>query len=223
MKPQPASSRDLKGQVMKLFYAAGTCSLSPHIVAREAQIAIDLERVDIHKTPHLTQSGVDLRTVSGNQYVPVLELDDGSLLSEGAAIVQYLADLNPASGLAPQAGTMERLRLQSWLNFVATELHKTYSPWLFHPEVGPQAQAFARSRIAERLLYVDEHLAGHGPHLLGERFTVADAYLFTIVNWSAAAAVSLAAFAELRAYMSRIGGRPRVREAMQAEGLKVAA
>ena len=208
---------------MKLYYAAGTCSLAAHIVAREAGIAVDLEHVDIRKSPHLTQSGTDFSRVNANRYVPALALDDGSVLTEGAAIVQYLADLKPDSGLAPRAGTPERVRLQSWLNFVATELHKMYSPWLFHPEVGAEAQAFARRKIAERLGFVDRHLAGENVScLMGEGFTAADAYLFTIVSWSPAANVDLSGFADLRAFMGRAGARPKVREAMQAEGLKAA-
>ncbi len=208
---------------MKLYYATGTCSLSPHIVALEAGIPLELERVDIAKSPHVTGTGVDFTTINPNGYVPALLLDDGSLLTEGAAIVQHLADLKPEAGLAPPAGTPERYRLQSWLNFVATELHKMYSPWLFHPEYGNQAQDVARRIIARRLAFVDNHLASSGPFLTGDRFTIADAYLFTIVGWSAFAKVDLSGFPHLRAFMERVGARPRVREAMQAEGMKVAA
>ncbi|MCA0277285.1 MAG: glutathione transferase GstA [Proteobacteria bacterium] len=207
---------------MKLYYATGTCSLSPHIVTLEAGIPLDIERVDIFKSPHVTGTGRDFTKVNPNGYVPALELDDGTLLTEGAAIVQYLADLRPASKLAPAAGTRERYRLQSWLNFVASELHKMYSPWLFHPEYGAQAQEVARGKIAERLAYVENHL-GNGPYLMGETFTVADAYLFTIVGWSAFAKVDLSTFPRLRAYMDRIGARPKVQEAMLAEGMKLAA
>ncbi|MEJ6782910.1 glutathione transferase GstA [Aminobacter sp. Piv2-1] len=208
---------------MKLYYATGTCSLSPHIVALEAGIPLDIERVDIFRQPHVTGAGRDFTKVNPNGYVPALELDDGSLLTEGAAIVQYLADLRPASQLAPAAGTRERYQLQSWLNFIATELHKMYSPWLFHPEYGIQAQEVARGKIAERLAYVERHLEGSGPWLMGETFTVADAYLFTIVGWSGYAKVDLSAFPHLRAYMDRVGVRPKVREAMSAEGMKLAA
>jgi glutathione S-transferase len=208
---------------MKLYYSAGACSLSPHIVAVEAGIALELERVSITKTPHTTGSGTDFSAVNPNGYVPVLELDDGTLLTEGPAIVQYLADMKPESGLAPPAGTMARVHLQAWLNFIATELHKMYSPWLFHDEYGAQAQAVARSKIAERLRHVETHLAAGGPFLAGEAFTVADAYLFTIVNWSRLVNVDLSAFPNLRAYLERVGRRPAVREAMQAEGLKVPA
>ncbi len=160
---------------MKLYYFAGTCSLAAHIVAREAGIALDLERVDIHKTPHMTASGANFSQINSKGYVPALQLDDGSLLSEGAVIVQYLADLNPESGLIPPVGTMERYRAQSWLNFIATELHKLYSPWLFHPEYGETIQHIVRDKIAGRLALVENHLTEQGPYLTGEQFTAADA------------------------------------------------
>ena len=209
-------------EAMKLYYAPGTCSLSPHIVAKEAGLALDLERVDIQKTPHVTETGAQFSPVSPNGYVPVLQLDDGSVLTEGVAIVQYLADLRPESGLAPRAGTRDRVELQSWLNFIATELHKMFSPWLFHPEYGSQAQDAARRKIAERLAFVDHRLASGGPFLLGERFTAADAYLFTIAGWSRFTRVDLSAFPNLRAFMDRVADRPAVREAMRDEGVKAA-
>ena len=205
---------------MKLYYATGTCSLSPHIVASEAGIALDLERVDIRKSPHVTETGVVFGTVNPNHYVPALQLEDGSVLTEGVAIVQLLADLAPDSGLAPPAGTTERYRLQSWLTFIATELHKMYSPWLFHPEYGAQAQDAAREKIGQRLAFVEAHLAAAGPFLMGERFTAADAYLFTIVGWSGFARVALTAFPHLRGFMERVGARPAVRRAMAAQGMK---
>jgi glutathione S-transferase len=208
---------------MKLYYSPGACSLSPHIVAVEAGIALELVRVNLGRTPHTTASGGDFSSVNPNGYVPVLELDDGQWLTEGPAIVQYLADLKPESALAPAAGTLARARLQSWLNFIGTELHKMYSPWLFHAEYGEQAQTVARGKIAERLGFVDRHLAAAGPFLAGESFSVADAYLFTAVSWSKLVNVDLSAFDALRAYLERVGARPAVREAMQAEGLKVQA
>lgn len=208
---------------MKLYYATGTCSLSPHIVALEAGIELDLEKVNLAKTPHPTETGVDFTTINLNGYVPALELDDGSVLTEGAAIVQYLADLKPGSQLMQPAGSDERYREQSWLNFIASELHKMYSPWLFHSEYGSQAQDVARNMLARRLAFVENHLAESGPYLAGERFSAADAYLFTIVGWSAFTKVDLTAFPKLRAFMDRVGARPKVREAMQAEGMKIAA
>ncbi|WP_086998980.1 glutathione transferase GstA [Rhizobium sullae] len=208
---------------MKLYYAPGTCALSPHIVALEAGIPIELERVDIRKTPHLTKAGVDFAVINPNLYVPALELDDGSVLTEGTAIVQLIADLKPDAGLVPAFGSPERYRLQSWLNFIATELHKVYSPWLFHSEYGTQAQDVARTKITERLEFAEDHLARSGPFLMGDRFSAADAYLFTIVGWSEFAKIDLAAFPHLRDFMSRVGARPAVRAAMAAEGMKVAA
>ncbi len=208
---------------MKLYYATGTCSLSPHIVALEAGIELDLEKVNLAKTPHPTETGVDFTTINPNGYVPALELDDGSVLTEGAAIVQYLADLKPGSQLMQPAGSDERYREQSWLNFIASELHKMYSPWLFHSEYGSQAQDAARNMLARRLAFVENHLAESGPYLAGERFSAADAYLFTIVGWSTFTKVDLTAFPKLRAFMDRVGARPKVREAMQAEGMKIAA
>jgi glutathione S-transferase len=206
---------------VKLYYATGTCSLSPHIVALEAGIPLALERVDLRSTPRVTETGADFTAINPNRYVPALQLDDGSVLTEGAAIVLYLADLRPDSGLAPAIGSPERHRLQSWLVFIATELHKMYSPWLFHPEYGAQAQDVARQKVAERLAYVEQRLAEDGPFLMGERFTAADAYLFTVVGWSRVAKVDLAPFPQLRAFLERVGGRPHVRAAMEAEGMPV--
>jgi glutathione S-transferase len=202
---------------MKLYFASGACSLSPHIVAREAGIPLTLERVDIRRTPHRTSSGVDFSRVSPNGYVPALELEDGSLLTEGTAILQFLADRNPAAGLMPAHGTIDRYRAQSWLNFVATELHKMYSPWLFHPEYGEQAQDVARARIATRLRTVEAHLATSGPYMTGDRFGAVDAYLFTVVGWSGYAKVDLADLPCLRGFMQRVEARPAVREALEAE------
>lgn len=208
---------------MKLFYASGTCSLFPHIVAIEAGIPLDQERVDIGKMPRVTATGRDYATINPHLYVPALELDDGSVLTEGVAIAQYLADLEPEAGLIPAAGTRERYDVLSWLNFIASELHKSYSPWLFHPEYGAAAQDVARARIATRLAVVEKHLDDGRAYLTGGQFGVADAYLFTIVSWSPYARVDLAAFPNIRAFLDRVGRRPAVRQAMQAEGMKVAA
>lgn len=207
---------------MKLYYAPGTCSLSPHIVAREAGLPLELERVDIRTQPHRTASGADYTRINPKGYVPALELESGEVLTEGAAIVQYLADRAPGARLAPPAGTPERYRLQEWLNFVASELHKMFSPWLFHPEHGERAQAAARERIAGRFAYLDRHLAGR-TYLLGEQFSAADAYCFTIVRWAPLVQVPLAPYEHLQAYMRRIEARPHVREALRSEGLALAA
>lgn len=202
---------------MKLYYATGTCSLSPHIVAIEAGISLELERVDIRKIPRITETGADYARINPNLYVPALALDDGTILLEGTAIVQYLADLAPASELAPPAGTMARVQLQSWLGFIATELHKVFSPWLFHPEYGAQAQDVARSRLAARLDYVERQLGDGRQYLLGNTFTVADAYLYTVLSWSEVAKVDLGAFPQVRALLASIGDRPAVREAIRCE------
>lgn len=207
---------------MKLYYAPGACSLAPHIVAREAGFALDLERVDIGRHPHRTETGADFATINPKGYVPALRLDDGELLTEGVAIMQYLGDLAPHSGLVPPAGTVERYRLQEWLNFIGSELHKMFSPWLFHPEHGAQAQQAARDKIADRLAFVDAHLAEHS-YLLGDRFTVADAYAFTVIGWARLTGVGLAPFAHLKRYLERIAARPKVQEALRAEGLLKAA
>jgi len=206
---------------MKLYYAPATCSLSPHIVAREADLPIDLERVDIGKVPHRTEGGADFGAVNPKGYVPVLALDDGQLLTEGVAIVQFLADLAPQSRLAPAAGTIERYRLQEWLTFISSELHKMFSPWLFHPEHGALAANAARTKIAQRLAYIDAHLATHNC-LLGETFTVADAYAFTIIGWAKPAHIDVAPYPHLTNYMARIAARPKVQEALHAEGLRQA-
>jgi glutathione S-transferase len=211
----------LKGHAVKLYYATGTCSLSPHIVALEAGIALDLERVDLRATPRVTETGADFAAINPHRYVPALQLDDGSVLTEGAAIALYLADLKPDSGIAPTLGSPDRARLHAWLVFIATELHKMYSPWLFHPEYGAQAQDVARLKIAERLAFVERHLAESGPFLMGARFTAADAYLFTVVGWSRVTKVDLSAFSQLRAFLERVGARPHVRAAMEAEGMPV--
>src|SRR6266446_4720551 len=207
---------------MKLYYAPGACSLSPHIVAREAGLTLDLERVDIGKHPHRTETGVDFAAINPKGYVPALRLDDGQLLTEGAVIVQYLADLAPGSGLAPAAGTLERYRLQEWLAFISSELHKMFSPSLFHPEHGELAERAARAKIAERFAILDAHLAAR-PYLLGDKFTVADAYAFAIVGWPRPTRIDLALFPNLNRFMERVATRPRVREAMRAEGLVTAA
>ena len=203
---------------MKLYYAPGACSLAPHIAASEAGILLELERVDLSKQPHRTATGEDFTSINPKGYVPALRLDDGALLTEGVAILQYLADLKPEAGLAPAPGTLARYRLQEWLTFVSSELHKMFSPWLFHPEYGDQAAEVARSKIGERFAQLDGHLAGRA-YLLGDSFTIADAYAFTIVSWSRVKQISLKPYPNLAAYIERIAARPKVREAMQAEGL----
>ena len=200
---------------MKLYYASGACSLSPHIVAREAGIAIDTVKVDL--TTKKTEDGQDFLLLNPKGYVPALCLDNGQILTEGPAIVQYLADQKPASRLAPSAGTMERYRLQEWLSFLGTELHKSFSP-LFNQASADDAKRAAKENITKRFTYLDQKLAG-SKYLMGETFTVADAYAFTIVNWANLVGIDLKPYPNLSAYLGRIGARPKVQEALKAEGL----
>lgn len=199
---------------MKLYYSPGACSLSPHIVLRETGQPFELERVDLKAGR--TASGADFRRINPKGYVPALELDDGALLTEGPAIVQFLADRAPGMALAPAPGTFERVRLQEWLNFVSTELHKSFSP-LFRP--GPDdAKAATRERIAAWFDWLEPQLTAR-PYLLGEHYSVADVYLFVVAGWSPHVAIPLERWPGLTAFRDRVGARPAVRAALQAEGL----
>jgi glutathione S-transferase len=198
---------------MKLYYSPGASSLSPHIVLRESGLAFDLIKAST-KT-HKLDDGTDYYTINPKGYVPLLELDDGQRLSEGPAIVQYLADKAPAKKLAPAAGTLERSRLQEWLNFITSELHKGFSP-LFSPEMPEAAKQLFRTKLESRFKWVDEQLKGK-PFLLGEDFSVADAYLFTVAGWSKHVGVDIAGLANLTAFMERVGARPAVQAALKAE------
>jgi glutathione S-transferase len=200
---------------MKLYYSPGACSLSPHIALHEAGLAFT--PVLASTKSHKLQDGTDYYGINPLGYVPMLELDDGTRLREGPAIVQYIADQVPAKQLAPQNGTLARYRLQEWLTFIGTELHKGFSP-LFNPATPEEYKTIARNRLAERLAWVNEQLAGK-PYLMGEQFTVADGYLFTVTNWSPVVGVDLAPYAHLNAYRERVAARPAVKAAMQAEGL----
>jgi len=204
---------------MKLYYSTGTCSLSPRIVACEAGLPLDAEKVDIGT--HKTETGADYFSINPKGYVPALRLDDGSLLTEGVAMVQYLADRAPQSGLAPAAGTPERYRLQEWLTFISSELHKAFSPWLFSPATPDAAKEMAKKMIGQRFATLDQHLADH-KYLLGDKFTAADAYGFTIIGWSPYVGIDLKPYANLRNFMERVAARPKVKEAMRAEGLQAA-
>ena len=197
---------------MKLYYSPGACSLSPHIVAREAGLPIELEEVDLGAKK--TAAGDDYRAVNPKGYVPALRLDDGSVLTEGPAIVQYLADRKPAAGLAPHAGTIERYRLQEWLAFLNSEIHKTWGA-LYHPKAdrGPVIE-----KLDQRLSFLEAELKGR-PYLLPSGFSVADAYLFTLLNWAGFTRVDLSPYPALVKYAERIGARPKVQEALRAEGL----
>ena len=200
---------------MKLYYSPGACSLSPHIVLHEAGLAYT--PVLASTKSHKLQDGTDFYTINPLGYVPVLELDDGTRLREGPAIVQYLADQAPHKNLAPANGTLARYRLQEWLTFIGTELHKSFGP-LFTPGTPEDYKPEVRERLLGRLQWVDGELA-HKPYLMGEQFTVADAYLFTVSNWCGHVGVDISGLKHLAAYRERIAARPAVQAAMKAEGL----
>ena len=200
---------------MKLYYAPGACSLSPHIVAREAGIPVELKKVDL-KTKTLAEGG-SYTAVNGKGYVPALGLDDGSLLTEGPVIVQYLADKAPAAGLAPKAGTAERMRLQEWLNFISSELHKAMGTF-FNPKAPADWKEAVTERLGVRLDYVAREM-GAKPYLMGDKFSVADAYLFTVLNWAPMVKFDLGKWPVLVEYQKRVAARPKVQEALKAEGL----
>jgi glutathione S-transferase len=200
---------------MKLYFSAGTCSLSPHIALREAGLAFDLVPVNI-KT-HQLADGSDFYAINPKGSVPVLELDSGERLTEGPAIVQYIADQAPQTALAPANGTWARYRLQEWLNFITSELHKGFAP-LFNPKAPEEAKTQARDKLNERLKWVDEQLAGQS-YLMGEPFTVADGYLFTVAGWGKFVGVDTTPLAHLSAFMARVAARPAVQAALKAEGL----
>ncbi len=201
---------------MKLYYAPGACSLSPHISLREA--GADFEIVKVDTATHRTETGADFKTINPKGYVPALVLESGDVVTEGAAVVQYIADRFPAAKLAPANGTLERTRLHEQLNFISSELHKAFSP-LFSKTASAEAKDAATAQVAKRFENVESLLSDGRPHLLGDAFSVADAYLFTVVNWGSVTGVSLDPWPHLTAYMQRIGERPAVRAAMQAEGL----
>jgi len=202
---------------MKLYYAPGACSLSPHIVLCELGLDHQLERVDLRTQPHRTASGEDFSQINAKAYVPALRLDDGELLTEGPAIVQYLADQKPDAGLLAPAGSLARARAQEWLNYIATELHKNFGA-LFRPGTAEEVKEAARATIAQRLTYTADALQGRD-YLVGDRFGVADAYLFVVLGWCQFLAVDLAPYPALQAFQQRIAARPAVQAALKAEGL----
>ncbi|HZF25050.1 MAG TPA: glutathione transferase GstA [Steroidobacteraceae bacterium] len=198
---------------MKLYYATGTCALSPHIALLEAGLKFDLEKVDI-KAKKLADGG-DYLQINPKGYVPALKTDDGKVLTEGPAIVQYIADRKPESGLAPAAGTFERYQLQEWLNFISTEIHKQFSP-LFNPTLSTDAKDYSRANLAKRFEYLNKLLEGR-QFLMGERFTVADGYLYTVLNWAKPMGIDLSRWPAVAAYHAGIAARPKVQEAVKAE------
>ena len=199
---------------MKLYYSPGACSLSPLIALHEAGLAF--EPVLASTKTHKLQDGTDYYTINPKGYVPLLELDDGERLTEGPAIVQYIADQAPQSKLAPPNGTLARYRLQEWLNFITTELHKQFSP-LFNAAVPEEFKAMQRKKLRDRLTWVDGQLEGKS-YLMGEDFSVADGYLYTVTNWAQPMNIDLSGLDRLAAYRERVAARPAVQQARRTEG-----
>jgi glutathione S-transferase len=200
---------------MKLYYSPAACSLSPHIALYEA--GLKFEAILASTKTHKLADGTDFYSINPLGYVPVLELDDGTRLAEGAAIVQYIADLVPEKKLAPANGTLDRYKLQSLLHFISTELHKNFGP-LFKPGMPPEVQQMAKDSISGRLKWIDSELAGK-QYLMGDTFTVADGYLFNVTNWAAFVKLDLSPFTNVLALLERVAARPAVQQAMKAEGL----
>ena len=203
---------------MKLYYAPAACSLAPHIALSEAGLGHELVRIDLRT--HTLPDGSDYAAVNPKGYVPVLELDDGTRLTEAAVILQYIADRNPGT-LAPAFGSMERWRLMEWLNFIATELHKGFGP-LWKPNTPAEYKTIVVDALGKRFDFIAPVLAAQ-PYLTGERFTIADAYLFTILNWAKILKVDLAKWPSLGQYLDRVAARPRVQQALREEHLLKAA
>lgn len=201
---------------MKLYYLPGACSLASHIALREVGAAFDLERVD--NATKKTEAGADFLEINPKGYVPVLTLEGGDVLTEGAAILQFIADQHPKTGLAPQAGTLERTRLQEHLSYVSSELHKSFSP-LFNPTSTEAEKTAAKTRVAQKLDQVEQILADGRSFLLGDQFTVADAYLFVVANWTGPTGIGLDAWPNIAAFQQRVAAREAVQAALKAEGL----
>ena len=201
---------------MKLYYATGSCSLSPHIILNEAGLPFEKVRVDLRTRK--TQNGDDFLKINPNGYVPALELDSGEILTEGVVIIQYLADQVPGKHLIPACGSMARYRALEWLNFIATEIHKSFSP-LFNASMPAEAKQFSIDKLVNRFKWVDTQLATK-QYALGDTFSVVDAYLFTVASWCPGLGISLDEFKNLTAYLQRVKARPTVQEAMKGEGLQ---
>lgn len=205
---------------MKLYLSPGTCSLAPHIVLHEAGLSFTTEKVDLRT--HRLAGGESLLAVNTKNYVPILELESGARLTEVSAILQYIADQKPETGLISGASTMERYRTQEWLSFISSELHKAFYPLYFRLTTSKDWQGWAERKLAERFDWVSVQLTGSS-YLMGRRFGVADAYLFTVLNWTNFVGIELARWPILNAYHGRVAARPRVQDALKAEGLSVTA
>lgn len=200
---------------MKLYYSPGACSLAPHIVLNEAGLAYETEKVDL--ATKKTAAGGDFLAVNPKGYVPAITLDDGQLLTEVQVLLRYVADQKPQSNLMPKPGTMERYRVEEWMNYIASELHKGYSP-LFRPNTPEEYKTIVRGNLAKRLALLDQALASK-QYLMGNAFTAADAYAFTILRWSPFTKVDLSPYAAIKAYMARVEARPKVQQTLKEEGL----
>lgn len=201
--------------MLKLYYSPGACSLSPHIALREAGLTFDLEQVNTREKK--TKSGEDYLKINPKGYVPALQLDDGYVLTEGPAIVQYIADQRPRSGLAPENGSPERYQLQEWLTFIGTEIHKTFSP-LFNQATPEDYKKIAKENLAKKYTWLDSKLANQ-EYLMGSQFTVADGYLFAVTNWKNFLQIDLSPYPNVKAFQARVAARPKVQDALKAEGL----
>ncbi len=202
--------------MIKLYYSPGACSLSPHIVLRETGVPFELDLVD--RLSKKTTDGTAFEALNPKGYVPAIRLDDGTVLTEGAVIVQYIADLKPESGMMPKGGTIERYRAMEWLNYIATEVHKSFSP-LFRGDTPEATKENAKAVLARRYGFIDQHLSGKS-YLMGETFTAPDAYLFTVTRWTERMKVDIASFPNLVAFQARVAGRPAVKAALEAEAAK---
>ena len=200
---------------MKLYFSPGACSLAPHIVLNESGLPFTLVKADLKA--HKLEDGSDYYQTTSKGQVPVLEFDNGERLSEGPAITQYIADQVPAKKLAPASGTMARYRLQEWLNFITSELHKGIGG-MFNPAMPDVGKTVIRARATDKLKWVDEQLEGK-QYLMGDAFTIADAYLFTVSNWTAHTGIDISGMKNLSAFQARMAARPAVQAAMKAEGL----
>jgi glutathione S-transferase len=200
---------------MKLYYAPGACSLAVHIALREVGARFDSVAVDLAK--HTTADGANFHDISPRGYVPLLQLDDGSRHSEAASLLQYVGDLDRSQALSGAAGSARRLAVVEWLTFISTELHKVFSPWLWHKETADSTRQAANDKLATRFVELDALLSKQD-HLVGD-FSVADAYAFTIVNWANFLAMPLTPYPNLETYLERVSHRPHVQDALRAEGL----